>query len=124
VAFPRGATAAVPFLFRRRTCDRSPDAITYEPRCLIVTTTKRKGGKSGFSGNGDATLPPIRVPHGGTTLLWTNDGPVFSLFTERDVLIDSVAPEGTTFLPEGPHLVEIIASGKWAITIANFRRAR
>jgi hypothetical protein len=79
--------------------------------------------KVSFSGNGDATLPPILVPGEGTTLRWTNDGAVFSLFTERGAVVDSVAPNGTTFLPGGRHVVEIIANGNWTITIASFRRA-
>jgi hypothetical protein len=70
------------------------------------------------------TLPPIRVPRDGTTLRWTNDGAVFSLFSEKGALIDSVAPEGTTFLPRGRHVLEIIANGNWTLTIANFKRVR
>jgi hypothetical protein len=74
-----------------------------------------------FGGNGDRTLPPIRVPRGGTTLRWTNDGAVFSLFSEKGVLIDSVAPQGTRFLPPGRYVLEIIASGSWTMRIENFR---
>jgi hypothetical protein len=74
-----------------------------------------------FGGNGDRTLPPIRVPRGGTTLRWTNDGAVFSLFSETGTLIDSVAPQGTTSLPAGRYVLQIIASGSWTMRIENFR---
>ena len=76
-----------------------------------------------FSGNGDRTLSPIRVPRGGTTLRWTNDGAVFSLFSEKGVLIDSVAPRGRTFLRPGRYVLEIIASGNWTMMIENVKRA-
>jgi hypothetical protein len=99
---------------------------TTDSRVSTGTTQTSGAGatKISFRGNGDRTLPPIRVPRGGTTLRWTNDGAVFSLFTETGALIDSVAPQGESFVPAGRHVLEIIASGDWTIAIDEFSHTR
>lgn len=73
-------------------------------------------------GNGDRRLPPFRVMRGGTTLLWTNTGEVFSLFSEEGTLVDSVATEGETFLQGGIHRIDVVASGSWVIRVPRARR--
>ncbi|MBD0291224.1 MAG: hypothetical protein ICV74_08215 [Thermoleophilia bacterium] len=70
-----------------------------------------------FRGNGDRTLPPLRVRGEGTTLQWVNDGAVFSLFSEDGVVVDSVARRGSTFLRAGRHRLSVVAAGKWTIAI-------
>jgi hypothetical protein len=124
------ATLVLAVIGRAGTEVRAATTITLtETEPASQGATKTQAGPTGpeevsFSGNGDVTLPPIRVPRKGTTLRWTNDGAVFSLFSEKGALIDSVAPQGTTFLPPGRHVLEIIASGNWTMTIAEFKRIR
>ena len=77
-----------------------------------------------FRGTGDRILPPIRVRRGGTVLRWRNGGEVFSLFSARGIIVDSVAQSGSTFLPRGRHLIEVVASGTWSVQIPNARRLR
>ena len=77
-----------------------------------------------FRGTGDRILPPIRVRRGGTVLRWRNRGEVFSLFSARGTVVDSVARSGETFLPGGRHLIEVVASGAWSMQIPNARRLR
>ncbi len=77
-----------------------------------------------FQGDGDRTLPPIKVRRGGSRLRWTNDGEVFSVFGERDTIVDSVAERGEAFLSAGVHRLEVIASGRWVIVLPRARRLR
>lgn len=86
------------------------------------TTPEDPGNGLRFSGNGDARLPPFRVPRGGAVLEWTNRGEVFSLFGRQGTVVDSVAPEGRALLPAGVHRIDVVASGGWAITIGRARR--
>ncbi len=78
---------------------------------------RRPRGGVLFRGNGDRTLPPLRVRGRGTTLRWVNDGAVFSLFSEDGVVVDSVARRGATFLPAGRHRLSVVAAGDWTIAI-------
>jgi hypothetical protein len=91
-------------------------------RAPRVSARPRRGELS-FRGNGDRRLPPIRVRRGGTTLRWTNDGPVFSLIGQRGIVIDSVAGSGATYLGPGRWVLEVVAAGTWAIAIPRARRA-
>ncbi|MBA2537965.1 MAG: hypothetical protein H0V20_11115 [Actinobacteria bacterium] len=77
-----------------------------------------------FRGNGDRSLPPMRVMRGGAILRWTNSGEVFSLFGRDGILIDSVANQGETFLPAGVHRIDVVANGSWVITLPRSRRLR
>jgi hypothetical protein len=97
-------------------------------RTVAATRPQRRSarpepGALRFVGNGDRTLPPIRVRRGGTTLRWSNNGPVFSLLGERGIIVDSVARSGSTYLAPGRHALEIIAAGSWTVTIPRARRA-
>ena len=81
-------------------------------------------GELSFRGNGDRRLPPIHVRRGGTTLRWSNDGPVFSLIGQRGIVIDSVARSGATYLGPGRWALEVVAAGTWTVAIPRARRAR
>jgi hypothetical protein len=87
-------------------------------------SAKARPGELSFRGNGDRRLPPIRVRRGGTTLRWTNDGPVFSLIGQRGIVIDSVTRSGATYLGPGRWALEVIAAGTWTVVIPRARRAR
>jgi hypothetical protein len=87
-------------------------------------TVRPRRGELAFGGNGDRTLPPIRVRRGGTTLRWSNDGPVFSLIGPKGIIIDSVARSGSTYLGPGRWTLEVIAAGSWRIAIPRAARTR
>jgi hypothetical protein len=87
-------------------------------------TVRPRRGELAFRGNGDRTLPPIRVRRGGATLRWSNDGPVFTLIGPSGIIIDSVAHSGSTYLGAGRWTLEVIAAGNWTIAIPRARRAR
>lgn len=97
--------------------------VTAKPKPRSGRRARAAGGVR-LTGNGDRALPPIRVLRGGTLLRWTNDGEVFSLFTARGILVDSVARSGSTFLARGRHRIDVVASGRWTIRIPNARRVR
>jgi hypothetical protein len=84
---------------------------------------KPKRGELSFRGNGDRILPPLRVRRGGATIRWANDGPVFSLIGQKGIIIDSVARSGSTYLPAGRHVLEVVAAGTWTLTIPRARPA-
>jgi hypothetical protein len=84
---------------------------------------KPRRGELSFRGNGDRSLPPLRVRRGGATIRWANDGPVFSLIGQKGIIIDSVARSGSTYLPAGRHVLEVIAAGTWTLTIPRARSA-
>ncbi len=77
-----------------------------------------------FRGGGDRSLPPFRVMRGGSILRWTNSGEVFSLFGNKGTVVDSVASQGKAFLPAGVHRIDVVASGRWTISIPRARRLR
>jgi hypothetical protein len=77
-----------------------------------------------FSGNGGKTLAPFRLAKN-STLRWTAQGGLFSIFDSIDKLgspnagvpVNSTGSHGSTFLKKGRHSFEINAVGPWTITI-------
>ena len=86
--------------------------------------TEKREGQIRFRGNGDSSLPPVRVLRGGAILHWTNSGEVFALFGSEGTLVDSVAKQGETFLSGGIHRIDVVASGSWVVTLPRARRLR
>ncbi len=113
-----------------------------QTRTQTVTRTVRGGGGTGtrprpaqpartirFSGNGDSTLRPIRVGLGGASLRWSTRGSVFAVFGDRGPLVDSIrqSPKGgrhggTTFLRPGRYVLQVVANGRWSMTVENASR--
>jgi hypothetical protein len=83
--------------------------------------TGRQGSELRLRGHGDARLPPFRVPRGGSVLRWNNSGEVFSLFSRKRTVVDSVAPRGEIHLARGVYRLDVIASGRWVVTIPGAR---
>lgn len=72
-------------------------------------------GLVGFRGNGARDLPPFTTPRG-VTLIWTNSGPFFRIFSGAFSLsVKSTARRGKRYLNPGSHNFEINASGSWTI---------
>lgn len=110
----RSATATTAATERSET-DRRPSSSQLETRPSDASAIR-------FRGNGDRVLRPIRVGRGGTTIQWTNNGsePVFSLLTESAIVVDAAfGRSGERFLPPGRYVLEVVASGRWTITVPN-----
>lgn len=98
------------------------ETVASEDELEASEPTKKRRGEIRFRGNGDRSLPPIRVMRGGAILRWTNSGEVFSLFGRQGILVDSVAKQGETFLTAGVHRIDVVASGSWVVTLPRARR--
>lgn len=81
-----------------------------------------------FRGNGDQTLPPIRVRRGGSTVRWTTGGSVFAVFGPGGSIVDSINSgaskrhAGSTYLRPGSYVLQVIANGTWSIRAPNAAR--
>lgn len=81
----------------------------------IERPTSLGGGLVGFRGNGSRELPPFTTRRG-TTLVWTNSGPVFQIDSGAFTLsIKSMAKRGSRHLVGGIHEFDVLASGSWTI---------
>jgi len=84
-----------------------------------------RGPTAQFRGNGDRTLPPLRVRRGGSTLRWRTSGSVFALFGPSGTLVDSVDStgsrphSGSTYLRAGSYILQVVANGRWSLSAAN-----
>lgn len=77
-----------------------------------------------YSGTDDAVEAPFTTCRGETlTWTWVNGNGAFptGLFVNDDsqaqVLVDSMASSGSTYLPAGTHTLDIITIGSWTISI-------
>jgi hypothetical protein len=73
------------------------------------------GGLVGFRGNGDRELPPFTTARK-TTLVWTNTGTVFRVYSGAfSVSVKSSARRGTRPFAAGLHEFAVSAMGSWTI---------
>jgi hypothetical protein len=94
-----------------------------ETRTVTAQATTSSAGSGSaskpinFFGSGGLTLRPFRTfrPH---TLSWTATGGLFQLFTkEGEVLVNSQASGGKTYLSPGTYTIQVNAMGDWTIAI-------
>ena len=71
-----------------------------------------------YSGNGGKTIGTIKIPMD-STLSWTNDGDLFTIFDDdASLFVNSQGASGTTDAPQGTYTgVLVNAIGNWTITI-------
>jgi hypothetical protein len=86
--------------------------LTFTPRCAPATAAPSR-----FSGNGGKGLGTIRLSRQ-SVLSWTNDGPLFQIFANGGVPVNSQAHRGTTVLDAGSYThFQVNAVGNWTISI-------
>jgi hypothetical protein len=72
-----------------------------------------------FAGKGNRTLRPFRLSVG-STLTWHNTGTFFGLAPRTRTFNGAVAStlrDGTSFLPRGRYVLNVVARGAWSMTI-------
>lgn len=115
--------------------DDDPETVVYE-RTLVINyeysakerkarekrrkaraDKRRRALTKSYSGNGLKNLGSVRVA-ADSTLRWTNDGAIFQIFTDQDVLANSQASRGNTFLGQDTYTnFKVNAVGNWTIKI-------
>ena len=92
--------------------------VSASPTCRALAqsdTTQACGAVRTFSGNGGKSLGTLKFARD-STLLWTNSGAIFQIFTSDDVSVNSQAHRGTTVIDRGTlHHFQINAIGAWKL---------
>jgi heme-binding NEAT domain protein len=90
-------------------------APTPAPTSKASTTAKPQT----FTGNGTETIGTVVVPAGGAIIKWTNNGAVFQIYDDTDVVeVNSQAHAGQSAINAGAYRgFEVNAIGSWTVDI-------